>query len=229
MALLTAKGIALDRLSRHSEAQETYRKGLQRDPTDFALLTNLGLSLGLSGRTSEGIRILSELVRDGAATARTRGNLAMVYGLAGREPEAKAVLSIDLSPAQVQNNLSYYRELRAMMQKGKPIGNFDQPGQPTRTARAAAPSATAGQPAGGFRAVRSWPAAQRRRADQGRGGGSAERDGAVAGQGGGAGRPRSRRRVRSRRHRAAPRRRPARPRRPPRSSRRRCRRLHRPP
>ena len=47
------------------EAQATYREGLERDPTDFALNSNLGLSLGLSGQTDAGIRILSELVRDG--------------------------------------------------------------------------------------------------------------------------------------------------------------------
>ena len=83
MSLITARGIALDRLSRHAEAQATYREGLKRDPTDFALLSNLGLSLGLSGQTDEGIAILRELVRDGSANANTRGNLALVYGLAG--------------------------------------------------------------------------------------------------------------------------------------------------
>ena len=124
--LLTARGIALDRLSRHAEAQATYRKGLQRDPTDFALLSNLGLSLGLSGQTSEGITILRELVRDGSATANTRGNLALVYGLAGREREASAALSDDMSPAAIQNNLAYYRQLRAALMKGKPI-KLDQP------------------------------------------------------------------------------------------------------
>ena len=125
IAVLTARGIALDRMSRHAEAQATYRQALARRPTDFALLTNLGLSLGLSGHAGEGITILSELARDGAATARTRGNLALVYGLAGRDKEAAAVLSTDLGSAQVQNNLAYYRELRAMLVKGRPIGNLD--------------------------------------------------------------------------------------------------------
>ena len=122
VAITTAQGIALDRLSRHTEAQAVYREGLLRNPTDFALLSNLGLSLGLSGQTSEGITILRELVRDGAATANTRGNLALVYGLGGRDREAAATLSNDLSPAQIQNNLAYYRELRGLLAQGKPIG-----------------------------------------------------------------------------------------------------------
>jgi Flp pilus assembly protein TadD len=127
LQFITARGIALDRLSRHKEAQETYRQGLKLAPTDFALLSNLGLSLGLSGQTSEGIRILSELNRDKKANPRTRGNLALLYGLAGRDREAAAVLSADLSSSQVQSNLAYYRELRGLLKQGKPIGNFDQP------------------------------------------------------------------------------------------------------
>lgn len=123
LGIITAEGIALDRLSRHAEAQIVYRDGLQISPTDFALLSNLGLSLGLSGQTTEGITILRELVRDGSATANTRGNLALVYGLAGRDREASATLQNDLSPDQIQANLAYYHELRALLAQGKPISS----------------------------------------------------------------------------------------------------------
>jgi hypothetical protein len=47
----------------------------------------------------------------------------MVYGLAGKDKEAAATLSRDLSSQQVQSNLAYYRELRALLKQGKPIGN----------------------------------------------------------------------------------------------------------
>ncbi len=124
LQMLNARGAALDRLSRHREAQETYRQGLAIDPTNFSLLSNLGLSYGLSGLTGEGITILRELVRDGEATARTRGNLALVYGLAGREREAAATLEGDLPPDAIRQNLAYYRELRALLQQGKPIGGL---------------------------------------------------------------------------------------------------------
>jgi Flp pilus assembly protein TadD len=78
LAIITARGAALDRLSRHQEAQKVYRSGLDIDPTDFALLSNLTLSPGLSGQTDEGIRILRELVRDASASPKTRSNLALV-------------------------------------------------------------------------------------------------------------------------------------------------------
>jgi len=124
LPVVTARGIALDRLSRHKEAQAQYRAGLKVDPTDFALLSNLGLSLGLSGQTGEGIAILSELARDGSANPKTRGNLALVYGLAGKDREAAGVLQRDLSSAQIQQNLAYYHELRTLLRAGKPIGNL---------------------------------------------------------------------------------------------------------
>lgn len=124
LQVITARGIALDRLSRHQEAQATYRQGLALDPTNFALLSNLALSYGLAGAPSEGILILRELVRDSEATATTRGNLALLYGLAGRDRDAAATLAGDLPPAQIRQNVAYYAELRALLSQGKPIGNL---------------------------------------------------------------------------------------------------------
>lgn len=123
LRIITARGIALDQLGRHAEAQVEYRKGLKIDPTDFALLSNLALSRGLSGEPGAGIEILKELVRDSQATARTRGNLALLYGLAGREREARATLSVDLEDAKIEENIAYYRRLREMLQAGRAIGS----------------------------------------------------------------------------------------------------------
>jgi len=122
LRIITARGIALDHLSRHGEAQIEYQKGLKIDPTDFALLSNLGLSRGLSGAPEAGIQILRELVRDNQATARTRGNLALLYGLAGREREARATLSVDLEDREIEENIAYYRKLRDMLAAGRRIG-----------------------------------------------------------------------------------------------------------
>jgi Flp pilus assembly protein TadD len=119
LRIITAHGIALDHLSRHAEAQVEYNKGLRIDPTDFALLSNLALSRGLSGAPEEGIQILRELVRDSEATARTRGNLALLYGISGREREARATLSVDLDEAQIDENIAYYRNLREMLRAGR--------------------------------------------------------------------------------------------------------------
>lgn len=122
--IVTARGVALDRLSRRVEAQAAYRKGLASDPTNFALLSNLGLSYGLGGAPDQGIVILRELVRDAEANAQTRRNLALVYGLSGREREAAATLQGDLTAQQIEQNLAYYRELRALLRQGRPIGGL---------------------------------------------------------------------------------------------------------
>jgi Flp pilus assembly protein TadD len=124
LEIVTARGVALDRLSRHAEAQAAYREGLAFDPTNFALLSNLGLSYGLGGAPERGIGVLRELVRDAEANAQTRGNLALVYGLAGREREAAATLGGDLAAAQIEQNLAYYRELRTLLRQGRPIGGL---------------------------------------------------------------------------------------------------------
>ena len=129
LRIITAHGIALDQLNRHGDAQLEYRKGLRIDPTDFALLSNLALSRGLSGAPDAGIEILRELVRDNEATARTRGNLALLYGLAGREREARATLAADLDDKEINENISFYRDLREMLQAGEAIG--DATGQVT--------------------------------------------------------------------------------------------------
>lgn len=120
--IITAHGIALDQLGRHADAQREYQKGLRIDPTDFALLSNLALSLGLSGAPEAGIDILRELVRDNEATARTRGNLGLLYGLAGREREARATLAGDLDDKEIDENISYYRDLREVLRAGGAIG-----------------------------------------------------------------------------------------------------------
>jgi Flp pilus assembly protein TadD len=112
LEVITAQAIALDALNRHTEAQSIYRHGLALDPTNFALLSNLGLSLGLSGQAEQGIPILRELVRDREASAQTRGNLALLYGVSGREREARALLAPDLGAAEIDENISYYRELK---------------------------------------------------------------------------------------------------------------------
>ena len=122
LRIITAHGVALDQLGRHADAQREYQKGLRIDPTDFALLTNLALSRGLSGAPEAGIEILRELVRDNEATARTRGNLALLYGLAGREREARATLAGDLDDKEIDENVSYYRDLREVLRTGGTIG-----------------------------------------------------------------------------------------------------------
>ncbi len=106
------KGIALDMLERHEEAQQCYRNGLARAPNDRTILNNYGLSLALSGNYGESQKLLTELVQEPGATSRNRQNLALALGLQGDIADAKAVARTDLDEASVANNLRFYEAAR---------------------------------------------------------------------------------------------------------------------
>jgi len=59
---------------------------------------------------------------DPVAAPRVRGSLAPAYGLAGGETDARAALALDLSPAEIEENIRGYSALRRMIAKGKPVG-----------------------------------------------------------------------------------------------------------
>ncbi|AJE48843.1 tetratricopeptide repeat protein [Celeribacter indicus] len=122
VAALTGKGVALDQLSRHADAQAVYETALAMYPANFILRSNYALSLAISGQMVKGTGILQELVRDPNAAPHVRGNLALVYGLAGRDTDARATLALDMSPAQVEENIAAYRAIRRLMLEDKPIG-----------------------------------------------------------------------------------------------------------
>ncbi|MEA2783412.1 MAG: hypothetical protein QOK29_4956 [Rhodospirillaceae bacterium] len=107
-------GVAYDMLGDHASAQSAYRAGLTVAPDNLQLLTNLGLSLTLSGNFPEALAMLGKAARDPAAGARQRQNLALAYGLSGNDQKAAEILKADLDPAKIQENLGYYEYLRLL-------------------------------------------------------------------------------------------------------------------
>jgi len=124
VSALTGKGVALDTLSQHKQAQGVYEDGLSYYPTNFILRSNYALSLALSGDIIRGTAILQELVKDPLAAPYVRGNLALVYGLDGRDNDARATLSLDMKPDEVEENIRVYQALRRLRLEGKPIGSL---------------------------------------------------------------------------------------------------------
>jgi Flp pilus assembly protein TadD len=109
------KGVALDQLRRHNEAQQAYRAGLTDYPSDRALRNNLALSLAMSREFHEAETILRILASEPGATARTRQNLALVLGLEGDDAGARRVAQADLDGAALDNNERFYDYVRAML------------------------------------------------------------------------------------------------------------------
>lgn len=122
LVALTGKAVALDYLSRHTEAQAVYNRGLEFYPTNFALLSNYALSLVLSGEIGRGTRLMEELLRDPASGDTVRANLAIAYALDGRTRDARTMLQGIMSSAEADAALKHYAAARADYLAGKPIG-----------------------------------------------------------------------------------------------------------
>ena len=106
------RGVALDMLARHPEAQACYRKAVAIDPHDVAARSDLALSLALTGGFDEAIRIMTPIARDPSATPRLRQNLALIYGLKGDAPAARALSRVDLDTTQTDANLRFFAMVR---------------------------------------------------------------------------------------------------------------------
>ena len=74
---------------------------LLHDWRDAIPAGDLGLAYALAGETARGVQVLTDAVRDGDASAKTRQNLAYAYALDGRWREARVMVAQDLPADQV--------------------------------------------------------------------------------------------------------------------------------
>jgi Flp pilus assembly protein TadD len=111
--VLVNRGVALDLLERHAEAQACYRAVLATAPRHLSARNNLALSLALSGQFAEALDIMTPIARSSSATPRIRQNLAVIYGLMGKREEAAALSRKDLDPATAEANLRFFDQVRA--------------------------------------------------------------------------------------------------------------------
>lgn len=104
---LNLRGVVLDRLGRHPEAQACYRSLLKLSPQSIAGRTNLALSLALTGQYAEALDILQPIARSANATPQDRQNLAFVYGLKGDIAAARALGRVDLDEKTAVANAEF--------------------------------------------------------------------------------------------------------------------------
>ncbi len=103
--------------------------------------SDLGLAFSLSGYPERGIAVLSDAIRGGENTAKTRQNLAYSYALAGRWKEARLMAAEDVPADQVSERIGewaaqvhpglYQSRVAALL--GVPAGAKDA-GQPVALA-----------------------------------------------------------------------------------------------
>jgi Flp pilus assembly protein TadD len=110
--VLVDRGVALDSLNRHAEAQECYRAVLSSTPRHVSARNNLALSLALTGQFDEAVALMAPLVRSPSATPRVRENMALIYGLMGDVDHATKVSRIDLDESATRENLAFLAAVR---------------------------------------------------------------------------------------------------------------------
>jgi Flp pilus assembly protein TadD len=107
------RGVALDMLGRHPEAQSSYRAALEIQPRSVAARNDLALSLALSGQYAEAVDILTPMAKSTTAPARVRQNLALVYGLMGDQTRAADLSRLDLDKDATEANLRFFEYARS--------------------------------------------------------------------------------------------------------------------
>ena len=98
----TVLGLALAETARGNSAAAVE---LLHDWRDAIPAGDLGLAYALAGETARGVQVLTNAVRDGDASAKTRQNLAYAYALDGRWREARVMVAQDVPADQVDARL----------------------------------------------------------------------------------------------------------------------------
>ncbi len=112
-AALNNLGVCRNLQGKHAEAQEAYRRALEAQPALASARENLGLSLALSGKPTEGAKMLDQVAQeDGPADRKARDNWAVALTLSGHTVEAGQVLQEELSKPDVSKALAGYQALQ---------------------------------------------------------------------------------------------------------------------
>lgn len=77
---------------------------------DIVPAADYGLAMAMAGDAPEGVRILSEMIHDPSANARTRQNLAYAYALAGRWKDARMMAGFDLDPLAANQRITQWAQ-----------------------------------------------------------------------------------------------------------------------
>ena len=123
--VMSVQGAVADQMGDHQAAMQFYRDALKIAPAEPGVLTNMGLSLALSGRLPEAESALRQAAAIPKADALTRGDLALVLALEGKFAEAEQVGRTDLSSEAARTNVE---AIRRMLAAGDPKRRADKQG-----------------------------------------------------------------------------------------------------
>lgn len=87
----SALGAALDVAGRHDQALATYQAGLEIEPNNLDLKSNLALSHALNDRFGEAITVMQEVTNSLASQRSHQRNMVLILALAGKNNDAVAL------------------------------------------------------------------------------------------------------------------------------------------
>jgi Flp pilus assembly protein TadD len=109
--LLIGRGTALDMLSRHNEAQESYKSGLLAAETvDINAVHSLAMSYVMSGNYTDAIEVLNTIE---PKDKQARLNLAIAYGLAGNQKQSDSLRGTTIPKHEVDDAIDFYKKYHA--------------------------------------------------------------------------------------------------------------------
>ncbi len=120
--VMSVQGAIADEMGDHAAAMRFYRDALKIAPGEPGILTNMGLSLALSGHLPEAESALRQAVASPKADARMRGDLALVLALEGKFAAAEKVNQTDLSSDAARANVEAIRRMLAARDTSQDVG-----------------------------------------------------------------------------------------------------------
>ncbi len=119
--LFNGLGVVYDLMGRGGDARQSYHAGLVLMPKDARIMTNLALSLGLSGDTKPAIKMVQDLLNSREASAKLRQNLAFLYVLSNQKPLAEKILRLDMDDFEIARVVDFYKSVAAEPDAAKRI------------------------------------------------------------------------------------------------------------
>lgn len=104
--ILSARGVANDKLGNHREAQALYQHALRIKPEEPSVLANIGLSHAFERDYANAEVYLRRSIAQSGTDPRVHQNLALVLGLQGKKDSEKAQLSKVASGSDADNAIA---------------------------------------------------------------------------------------------------------------------------
>ena len=111
------KGIALNKLGKHDEAEAAYAEALKIAPDAVNVTNNLAMSKILRGKHQEAIDLLTPLANKPSPNATIVENLALANCLMGKNDAARKLYGKSLTPAEIEENLRFCKKFEGMRSK----------------------------------------------------------------------------------------------------------------